>query len=83
MARLFDVDTFDLTVLPDEPLNNGWAHKWDDDALDYRFERFGLAPKRGSKGISDRALDDAKCPEASRTARLTSCLLRSAKCCRI
>nr|ALS91014.1 MetaGeneMark_Unknown Function [uncultured bacterium] len=52
MASLFDDDPFDFIVLPDEPLVNGWAHKWDDDALDYRFERFGLALKRSLQGYS-------------------------------
>ena len=46
MANFFDDDPFDYLVLPDEPLTDGWSHKWDDEALDYRFGRFGLALKR-------------------------------------
>lgn len=39
-------------TLPAEPLQDGWGEKWDDDALELRFERFGLKFKKTSKGYS-------------------------------
>ena len=52
MPKRFDGDSFDFIVLPDEPLTDGWANKWDDEALEYRFDRFGLGLNRGSKGMA-------------------------------
>ena len=52
MPNLFDGDPFDFIVLPDEPLTDGWADKWEEEALEFRFDRFGLALKRGPKGMT-------------------------------
>lgn len=51
MARrpVSDLQTY---ALPAEPLEDGWGDKWDNDALEYRFERFGLRLKNGSTGYS-------------------------------
>lgn len=48
----FEDDPFDYLILPEEPLVDGWVHKWDDASLDYRFERYGLALKSGPGGYS-------------------------------
>jgi hypothetical protein len=39
-------------TMPDRPLENGWAQVWDDDALEYRLERFGLQLKKTSQGYN-------------------------------
>lgn len=52
MPKRFDGDPFDFIVLPEEPPIDGWSHKWDDEALDFRFDRFGLTLNRGLNGSS-------------------------------
>ena len=46
-----DSDNF---AMPAEPLQDGWAERWDDDALDIRLERFGLRLKKGGNGYTIR-----------------------------
>lgn len=38
----------DTLAMPSEPLQDGWAERWDDDALEIRLERFGLKLKKGA-----------------------------------
>jgi hypothetical protein len=42
----------DTLVLPSEPLQDGWAERWDNDALEIRLERFGLRLKKGANGYT-------------------------------
>lgn len=48
----FPIDDRESYLLPAEPLRDGWGEKWDDDALELRFERFGLILKKNSRGYT-------------------------------
>jgi hypothetical protein len=47
-------EVLDTLAMPGEPLQDGWAQRWDDDALEIRLERFGLKLKKGAKGYTIR-----------------------------
>jgi hypothetical protein len=44
----------DTLVLPREPLQDGLAERWHDDAVEIRLERFGLKLKKGANGYTIR-----------------------------
>jgi hypothetical protein len=40
--------------MPSQSLQDGWAERWDEDALEIRVERSGLKLKKGANGYTIR-----------------------------